>query len=128
MILDTSAVIAILVQEPGYESLLTKMARSEYSAIGAPTLAETGIVLTAILGKGAMGLLARFLQEFAVEMIPFGADHWREAVLAYGIFGKGRHPASLNFGDCLTYAVAKLSGRPLLFLGHGFSQTDLPCS
>jgi ribonuclease VapC len=65
------------------------------------------------------------LQKFEIVTVPFGEDHWREAVEAYGIFGRGLHAASLNFGDCLTYAVAKLAGQPLLFIGRDFSKTDL---
>lgn len=57
--------------------------------------------------------------------MPFGEAHWREAVEAYRRFGKGRHPAGLNFGDCLTYATAKLAGEPLLFVGEDFPATDL---
>jgi ribonuclease VapC len=71
-------------------------------------------------------LLARFLQEAGLTVIPFGEEHWRAAVEAYAKFGKGRHPAGLNFGDCLTYAVARLAGQRLLFVGTDFSKTDLP--
>ena len=60
-----------------------------------------------------------------ISEIPFGPAHWREAVDAYQRFGRGRHPARLNFGDCLSYATAKLAGQPLLFIGHDFSQTDI---
>jgi ribonuclease VapC len=70
-------------------------------------------------------LLASFLQEFEISILPFGVFHWEEASEAFRRFGKGRHPAALNFGDCLTYATAKLAGRPLLFIGNDFSQTDL---
>ena len=65
------------------------------------------------------------LDELAIEEISFGSVHWREAVEAYREFGKRQDPAGLNFGDCLTYAVARLSGEPLLFVGKGFSKTDL---
>jgi len=125
MILDTSAVLALLLKEPGYELIFKKLAAAGTAGIGAPTLAETGIVLRARLGKDPGGILARFLGEFSIQTVPFGEQHWREAVEAYGVYGKGRHPAGLNFGDCLSYAVAKLSGQPLLFTGQDFSQTDL---
>jgi len=65
------------------------------------------------------------LQEAQVAVVPFGEDHWRAAVDAYIRFGKGRHAAALNFGDCLTYATARLSGLPLLAAGRDFSKTDL---
>jgi uncharacterized protein with PIN domain len=67
----------------------------------------------------------RFLQEAGLTVIPFSEEHWRIAVEAYWRFGKGRHPAGLNRGDCLTYAVARLSAQPLLFVGDDFSRTDL---
>ena len=58
--------------------------------------------------------------------MPFGEAHWREALAAYRRFGRGRHRANLNFGDCLSYAVARLAGEPLLFVGDDFAATDLP--
>ena len=64
-------------------------------------------------------------QEFGVTVIPFGALHWAEATRAYARYGKGRHPAKLNFGDCLSYAAAKLAAQPLLFVGEDFLETDL---
>jgi ribonuclease VapC len=94
-------------------------------AAGDPTLAETGIVLHARLGSGVNGLLERMLDELGIDEIPFGEIHWREAVDAYRRFGRGQHPAGLNFGDCLTYAAARLTGEPLLFVGEDFSRTDL---
>jgi ribonuclease VapC len=65
------------------------------------------------------------LEEFNIDEVPFDEQHWRAAVTAFRRFGRGRHPAQLNFGDCLTYAVAKLAGEPLLFVGGGFAKTDL---
>ena len=63
-----------------------------------------------------------------MTVIPFGEPHWPAAVEAYARFGKGKHPASLNCGDCLTYAVARVAGRALLFVGDDFSKTDLPAA
>src|SRR5581483_4641869 len=94
-------------------------------AVGGPTLAETGIVLTARLGPSGRTLLARFVQETGLVVVPFGDEHWAAAIDAFLRFGKGRHPAALNFGDCLTYAVARLAGEPLLCLGDDFAKTDL---
>ncbi|MGH7577875.1 MAG: PIN domain-containing protein [Longimicrobiales bacterium] len=65
------------------------------------------------------------LDELVIQEIPFGEVHWREAVEAFRRFGKGVHAASLNFGDCLTYATATLSGAPVLFVGDDFSKTDI---
>jgi ribonuclease VapC len=93
--------------------------------IGTPTLAETGLVLAARLRRDPRDLVVRLLDEFSITEIPFGDEHWKEAVEAYLRFGKGRHKAQLNFGDCLTYAVARLAAEPLLFTGNDFAQTDL---
>lgn len=125
MIVDSSAVLAVVFQEPGFEKILEQMDTATALAAGAPTLAETGIVLAARLGVDAEGLLERMLDELGIQEIPFGELHWREAVDAYRRFGKGRHPAALNFGDCMTYAVASLTGEPLLFVGNDFGHTDL---
>jgi ribonuclease VapC len=125
MILDTSAVVAVFVKEPGFEDLLGKLAAARSAGIGTPTLVETGIVLTARLRRDAAPLRLRFLQEFSVTSVPFGAAHWREALDAYDRFGKGRHPAALNFGDCLTYATARLAEQPVLCVGHEFGRAGL---
>lgn len=125
MIVDSSAIVAILLREPGHEALLEALSRSPGAGIGAPTLGETGIVLGARLGLGGRTLLARFVQEAAVVIVPFDEEHWPLAVDAFLRFGKGRHPAGLNFGDCLTYATARLAREPLLCLGDDFSRTDL---
>jgi ribonuclease VapC len=126
MILDSSALLAVVFQEPGFEGLLDTIHQAEVAAAGTPTLVETGIVLHARLGPPARGLLERLLDELGILEIPFGEIHWREAVEAYRRYGKGRHPAGLNFGDCMSYAVARLAGEPLLFLGEDFPKTDLP--
>ena len=125
MILDTSAVVAVVFREPGFEVLVEKVAAAEYTAVGAPTAAETGIVLSARLGRDARGLVARLLAEWGAEVVPFGDDHWKEAIDAYRRFGRGRHRAALNFGDCLSYAVAKLADQPLLCVGDDFARTDI---
>ena len=125
MILDSSALLAIIFREPDHESLLDRIEVAPAVAAGTPTLAETGIVLQARLGASADGLLERLLDELSIEEVPFGEVHWREAVDAYRRFGRGRHPAGLNFGDCLAYAIARLSGEPLLYVGRDFGRTDL---
>ncbi len=125
MIVDSSAIVAIILREPGWETLVGKLGAAPAAGVGTPTLAEAGLVLTAKLGKHARPVLSRFLQEAALTMVPFGEAHWRSAVEAYARFGKGRHPAALNFGDCLTYATARLAGQPLLCQGDDFAKTDL---
>lgn len=125
MIVDSSAVVAVLLRQPGYQPLLERLAGEEAAGIGAPTLAETGLVLAAKLGLSGRTLLARFLQESRLVVVAFGDEHWSVAIGAFVRFGKGRHPAGLNFGDCLTYATARLAGEALLCLGDDFAQTDL---
>ena len=126
MILDTSAVVALMLKEPGWEIQFRKLVSAPRAGIGSPTTAETGIVLRARIGSVGPSLLERFLQEFGIETIPFGDLHWRKAIEAYSRFGKGQHPAGLNFGDCMAYAVAKVADEPLLCRGDDFSKTDIP--
>lgn len=126
MILDSSALVAVLLREPGWQALLGRIAADENAAVGAPTLAETGLVLTARLGSDARRLLSAFIREAGITVVPFVEEHARAAVEAYARYGRGRHPAALNFGDCMTYAVARLAGQPLLCVGDDFPKTDLP--
>lgn len=125
MIVDSSAIIAILLQEPGHEPLLDDIVAAPNVSVGAPTLTETGIVLVARMGVGGKSLLSRFVGEADVAVLPFTAEHWPVAVDAFSRFGKGRHPAALNFGDCLTYAVSRLADEPLLCVSDDFARTDL---
>jgi ribonuclease VapC len=125
VILDTSAVVAMFMQEEGHDTLIESVSAASAAAIGAPTLVEAGIVLTARMRLDARPLLTRFLQDFGIAVVPFGEDHWREALDAFDRYGEGRHPAALNFGDCLSYAVANLSEQPLLCVGDDFRRTDL---
>lgn len=125
MILDSSAVVALVLGEPSAESLVDKLATAGELAIGAPTLVEAAIVLSHRLGPVAASLLERFLGELAVAVLPFEERHWRLAIEASRRFGKGRHPAALNFGDCMAYAIARLAALPLLCTGDDFAKTDL---
>lgn len=125
MILDTSAIIAVLLEEEGSIDLRAKIRSAKIRSAGTPTLTVTGVVLTSHVGLGWETMLEIFLNDFKVEAIHFDQRHWREAVTAYCRFGKGRHPARLNFGDCMSYAVSRIAGRPLLCTGRDFAQTDL---
>jgi ribonuclease VapC len=125
VIVDTSALVAVVLREPGYREVVGKLVSSRWSGIGTPTLVELGLVLSARLSADPHPLIAHLLTEFEVAEVAFGSEHWREAVDAFLRFGRGRHLARLNFGDCLTYAVAKLAGEPLLFIGTDFAATDL---
>lgn len=125
MILDSSAIVGVVLREPGFEHLVRKIARAPAIGVGAPTLAEAGLVLTSRLGRDARGLLQALLRDWDAVAITFGEEHWQEAVAAYARYGRGRHQARLNFGDCLAYAVAKLAREPLLCTGDDFPRTDL---
>ena len=125
MILDTSAIIAVLTQEPDAARLLEKLESSRTVGVGAPTLTEASVVLSGRLGSRGILILGRFLEDLGASVIPFGELHWRQAAVAYQQFGKGRHPAALNFGDCMAYAVARVARQPLLCIGNDFSKTDL---
>lgn len=126
MIVDTSALVAVVVREDGYGAVLDKLGRPQEAAgMGTPTITELGIVLSARLGTNARSLVVDLLDQFEIAEVPFGEAHWRAAVDAFGRYGRGRHPARLNFGDCLTYAVAHLAREPLLFVGDDFAATDL---
>jgi ribonuclease VapC len=81
--------------------------------------------LSARAGQDASAVLVELLASADAIVIEFGPRHWRAAVSAWGRFGKGRHPAGLNFGDCLTYATARVAGEPLLAKGDDFIQTDI---
>ena len=125
MILDSSVIVSITLREPGHEELVRKLRSADTLGIGAPSLTEAGMVLSSRLGLEPQALLDRFLRDFGVVPVVFGEQHWREALEAFRRFGKGRHPAALNFGDCLSYATAKLADHPLLFVGDDFPKTDI---
>jgi len=125
MIVDSSALIALIFREAEAERIVASLAEAELVAIGAPTLAETAIVLAAKLGEASRTVLSRLVEDLDLIVLPFNAAHGREAREAFLRFGRGRHPAALNYGDCLTYATAKLAGQPLLVGGEDFHLTDL---
>ena len=124
MIIDSSALVAIVLQEPEADRLLQRMRDASYLAIGAATLLKTGIVLSARLREDARGLLARVLQESGITVVDVTEAHFGVAMDAWLRYGKGRHPASLNFGDCMSYAISVVAGAPLLCIGDDFPQTD----
>jgi ribonuclease VapC len=125
MILDSSAIVAIMLAEPGYEVLLEKIGASEVVGVSAPTVVEAALVLSSRLGRDAQSEVYEFLRHSDAEVTPFTEEHVSVAVDAFLQYGKGRHPAALNFGDCLAYAAATLSDSPLLFTGKDFSRTDI---
>lgn len=125
MILDSSAVVSVILEEDGHDRLADSIADATHVAIGAPTLFETGMVLIGYLDLRGRGLLSQFIERYEVVVAPFDRRHWAVAVEAFVRYGKGRHPAALNYGDCMTYATAHIADHPLLFTGEDFAKTDL---
>lgn len=125
MILDSSALIAVINKEPEKVAVERALASTDDLKIGAPTLVETTMVLMSRFGIRGRTVTARFTQEWKVGTIPFDDRHTEVAIEAFHRFGRGRHPAKLNMGDCFSYATARLAREPLLCIGDDFAQTDL---
>jgi ribonuclease VapC len=125
MVLDTSAVVAMHLREAGHDRLLDCLEYAPSLAIGAPTLVECALVLSSRVGPDARPMLADFLATHFIETVPFTKEHYRVATAAFLRYGKGRHRAKLNLGDCLAYATAMVADMPLLYVGNDFAQTDV---
>jgi ribonuclease VapC len=121
---DTSALIAILLDEPSKASLAIKLL-STPSVIAAPNLLEAHMVLQKVFGAQTGNVLHRFLVDFGIIVVPFTSLHESVAAAAFEQYGKGRHPAGLNFGECIAYALSKATSSPILFVGDDFALTDL---
>jgi len=122
--LDTSVILAIALDEPEAEAFKTAL-RGASILIGWPTLFETRLVLAAKGFSNAGAIVARLVEAPNVSAVPFDRKHYEAAERAFERFGKGRHAAGLNMGDCFAYAVAAAARAPLLFKGRDFAQTDL---
>jgi len=125
MTIDSSALIAILFAESGHLELVDRILEADDVRIGAPTLVEASMVFAGRRKGDAGGDVDALVRELAITVVPFGEAEWRIAVDAFVRFGRGRHPAALNFGDCLAYATARTHGDRLLFVGDDFSRTDV---
>jgi ribonuclease VapC len=125
MILDSSAVVAIALNEPERASLLKAIVDSSTVSVSAATWFELSMVLAASKHPDAEAFLAWFRGGLRVSTVPFTAEHATAALDAWRAYGKGNHPARLNFGDCISYATAKLADEPLLFVGDDFAHTDV---
>jgi ribonuclease VapC len=125
MILDSSAIVAITCRESGHEMLLERLGTAPTIGIAAPTVFEAAMVLTIKLKQDGLTLVHELLRTMEAQILPFTDEYATAAYHAYIRFGKGRHPAGLNFGDCVSYSAAKLTGQPLLFVGNDFGKTDL---
>ena len=125
MTLDSSALIAILFAEPGHLDLVDRILEADHVRVGAPTLVEASLVMSGRRGAPSAREVEGLVTELGVTVVPFGEAEWRLAAEAFTQFGRGRHPAALNFGDCLAYATAKALGDTLLFVGNDFARTDV---
>lgn len=125
MVIDTSALAAIFFAEPERRSFLDAMNNAESRLMSAATVLETGIVLEGRQGESAGREFDLFVVRANIDVVPVDAEQIEIARSAWRRYGKGRHPAALNFGDCFAYALAKSSGELLLAKGTDFSQTDV---
>lgn len=124
MTLDSSALVAVLFAEPGYLEMVDKMLEADHLRVGAPTLVETSLVVAG-RRKAAGDEVSALIKELGATVVPFGEMEWKVAVSAFQRFGRGRHPAALNFGDCFAYATAMAFKDTLLFVGDDFAKTDI---
>lgn len=125
MVIDTSAIIAILFDEPEREAFIHKIAAATHRFISAPTLVECSLVVEARKQSLGRAELELFVYTAELIVVPFDQAQADLATAAWRSYGKGRHPASLNLGDCFAYALAKARNQPLLFKGADFSKTDI---
>lgn len=125
MVLDSSALVAILREEPGHAGLLPKALSADRTLVGAPVAFKAAMVLSGRWHRDARSALHGLLRSIGTEIVPFSEEHYEAAISAFLRYGKGRHPAGLNFGDCMSYAFARVSGLPLLYIGNDFSKTDI---
>ena len=126
MVIDSSAALAILLGEVDDETFADAIEADPTRIMSAVSVLETSIVVEARKGPVAGRELDLLLHRGRIDVVPFNAHQLELAREAYRSFGKGYHPAALNFGDCCAYALASASGEPLLFKGHDFTQTDIP--
>jgi ribonuclease VapC len=125
MVIDTSAVLAILEDEPERRELNEEIEAADARLMSVATFVEASIVIESRKGSEGIRDLDLFIERAGIELVSVDAEQGKAARLAFARFGKGRHPASLNFGDCFAYALAKVLAQQVLFKGDDFSQTDI---
>jgi ribonuclease VapC len=125
MVIDTSCLAAIFFKEAERELFLDKIGQADSLQISAATVLESGIVIEGRLGEIGSTELELFLIRYGIQIVPVNEEQVVVARRAWRKYGKGNHLAGLNFGDCFAYALAKVSGEPLLAKGFDFQQTDL---
>lgn len=125
MVLDTSALLAVLLNEPDAAAFARAIEADPVRLLSAANLVETGIVIEARVGEAGGRELDLLLHKATIEVVPVDAAQAELGRHAYREFGKERHAAGLNYGDCFAYALAQSTGEPLLFTGDDFSKTDV---
>ena len=125
LIVDTSAAVAVLLGEPGSGEIAVYMENALSRLMPAAIRVELGIVIEARLWPAGQDVVDRFLRDAKIDIVPVDEDMAARAVSAWRRYGKGRHRAGLNFGDCFTYALAERTGHPVLCVGDDFAATDI---
>jgi ribonuclease VapC len=125
LIVDTSAAVAVLLGEPGSGEIAVYMENALSRLMPAAIRVELGIVIEARLWPAGQDVVDRFLRDAKIDIVPVDEDMAARAVSAWRRYGKGRHRAGLNFGDCVTYALAERTGHPVLCVGDDFAATDI---
>ncbi len=125
MIVDSSAIIAVVLLEPDEDMILSAMLKAAACRISAGTWLETHIVVEQRKHPAVLARFETLLDRLMLDIVPVSVEQAQTARTAYQRFGRGNHPARLNYGDCFAYALAKVTGEPLLFKGDDFSQTDI---
>jgi ribonuclease VapC len=125
MVIDTSVLVAILLRESGAAGLAEAIEKGAPRLLSAASLLEASMVIETRKGEAGGRELDLFIYRAGIEIVAVDQEQAEVARIAWRRHGKGRHPAGLNFGDCFAYALAKVSGSPLLFKGDDFTQTDL---
>ncbi len=125
MIVDTSALLAILLREPGFEAFVGALGNAPTRSMSAASFVELSVVIESRGGDPGIRQSDALFRSAKVSILPVTEEQAYIARQAYSTYGKGRHRANLNFGDCFSYALAKATGEPLLFKGDDFRQTDV---
>lgn len=125
MVLDASALLAVLFGEPSADALIEAIAQAEQRTLSTASLLEASIVAYARKGADGLDNLDLLIERLHLSTHPFDDEQLTLARDGFVRFGKGRHPAALNFGDCFSYGLARRLAQPLLFVGNDFSQTDV---
>jgi ribonuclease VapC len=125
VVIDTSALLAILLDEPERRDFVERIEADATRLISAATLLETALVIESRRGEAAGRELDLLIHRAQISIVPFDAEQTEVARIAWRKYGKGRHVARLNYGDCFSYALAMVSGEPLLAKGEDFGQTDV---